>query len=97
MTIMERKAREAHDRENPWRSMSNPPPVGLLCDLLLGDLAGHFPDETRHYFLHSDGSWYRVDPASKLHHPPLSWRPAYVFMSPEKRHVIKRRADVSGA
>lgn len=42
MTIAERKAREAYDRENPWRPMSEAKPDGTVCELLFCDLVGSF-------------------------------------------------------
>ena len=33
MTIAERKARAAYDRENPWLSISTAQPSGMICEL----------------------------------------------------------------
>ena len=38
MTIAERKAKEAYDRENPWRPMKDAKADGTLCELLFSCL-----------------------------------------------------------
>ncbi|MBZ9693916.1 hypothetical protein [Mesorhizobium sp. CO1-1-9] len=98
MTIAERQAREAYDRENPWRPMNTAVRGdGLICELLFNDLAGEFLKETSQYFLDHDGTWYRLDPPGKLYGhgleaPAINWRPAYVRITPERRNVIRQRA-----
>ncbi|MDX0716555.1 hypothetical protein GOL94_27575 [Sinorhizobium medicae] len=95
MTIAERKAREAHDRENPWRPMHEAKPDGLLCNLLFNDLGGyHSPEETK-YFLDADGYWYRKEPPGRVYEKPMNWRPAYVRLTAEVRSTIKNRCEVS--
>jgi hypothetical protein len=94
MTIAERKERERIDRENPWRPMKDARPDGTICELLFNDMVGDFPTAL-HYFLDADGSWYRIDPPEQVS-PwpyPMNWRPAYVKMTPERRAVVKRRAQ----
>lgn len=95
MTIAERQAREAHDKENPWRPMNTARADGTICNLLFNDMAGEYPIEEYRYFLDADGFWYRIDPAEKIEHSrlPINWRPAYVKLTPERRLVIKRRAE----
>ncbi|MDW9537142.1 hypothetical protein GOB07_13835 [Sinorhizobium meliloti] len=93
MTIAERKAREAHDRENPWRPMSEARPGRTLCDLLFNDLAGYHSPEGVYYFLDEDGSWYRTVPPGRVFEPPMNWRPAYVQISTGRRNYIKRSCD----
>ncbi|WP_322885216.1 hypothetical protein U8C32_02465 [Sinorhizobium medicae] len=91
MTIAERQAREAHDRENPWRPLHTAQAGGLICDLLFDDLGGHYPIEERHYFLDHDGEWYQLDPPRRVTIKPINWRPAHVKLTPERRAIIKRR------
>lgn len=97
MTIAERQAREAHDKENPWRPMNTARADGTICNLLFNDMAGDYPIEEHRYFLDGDGHWYRIDPPCRInafgHPPPINWRPAYVKLTPEKRQVIKRRCE----
>ncbi|MGO8154439.1 hypothetical protein AB9F36_31910 [Rhizobium leguminosarum] len=95
MTIKERQEREAHDRENPWRPISTAKPSGLICDLQFDDLAGHFATDGLQYFLDVDGSWYQIDPPAKVFfmRRPIDWRPSYVQMTPERRALIKRKAN----
>ncbi|PLT98059.1 hypothetical protein BMJ34_15695 [Sinorhizobium medicae] len=90
MTIAERKAREAHDRENPWRPMSEAR-EGIVCNLMFNDMAGHHPIEERTYFLDMDGHWYCIEEPDPLWSKPISWRPAYVHLRPTKKSEIKRR------
>lgn len=93
MTIAERKAREARDRENPWRSLSSAKADGTICELRFNDMAGDFPVD-HHYFLDSDGEWYRISPPEKVSWPrPIEWRPAYVQLTPERRSYIKRQSE----
>lgn len=90
MTIAERKAREAHDRENPWRPMSERPPVGLICDLQFSDMMGNFPAaESCKFFLDGDGRWYRMGAGSDHVPKPMNWRPAYCFLPVERRVVFR--------
>lgn len=93
MTIQERKDREAHDRENPWRAMYPLPPVGLIVDLLFDDMAGHHSPEGIHYFLDAKGHWYRIKPENRISENPMNWRPAYVVLTPERRQVVISRAN----
>lgn len=96
MTIKERQEREAHDRENPWRPMNTAPRgTGLICDLLFDDMAGHFATEGLQYFLDGDGRWYQIDPPKQVWfaNAPINWRPSYVHMTPERRSLIKKRAE----
>lgn len=97
MTIADRKAREAHDRENPWRPMHEAKEDGLICNLLFDDMAGHHSPEDMKYFLHADGYWYRIDPPERIWRKPMNWRPAYVRMTPERRALIKKRYEDSVA
>lgn len=92
MTIAERQAREARDKENPWRPMATAKPGGLICELLFADMAGHFETENIHFFLDYDGEWYRIDKPEDHHEPPMNWRPAYVVLTPERRALLKRRS-----
>lgn len=94
MTIAERQAREAHDRENPWRPMHSAKPDGTICELLFNDMAGDFRSDAHRFFLDHDGQWYRLDPPGEVwpRPSPMNWRPAYVKLTPEKRALIKRRA-----
>ncbi len=94
MTIAERKAREARDRENPWRSISSAKADGTICELRFNDMAGDFPVD-HHYFLDGDGVWYRISPPEKVFWPrPIEWRPAYVQLTPERRNYIKRQTQL---
>ncbi|MGY5793681.1 hypothetical protein ACXHXM_26065 len=96
MTIKERQEREAHDRENPWRPMNTAPRgTGLICDLLFDDMAGHYATEGLQYFLDADGYWYQIEPPKKVYfcNAPINWRPSYVHMTPERRSLIKKRAE----
>lgn len=91
MTIAERQAREAHDRENPWRKMNEPRRPGLICNLMLADMAGHHDTEKR--YVEIDGLWYDVDAYGCIFHHVINWRAAYVTMSPEKRNLLKKRHE----
>lgn len=94
MTIAERKAREAYDRENPWRPMYEAKPDGTVCELLFSDLVGNFDADPGRYFLDVDGNWYQVDPPGKVYRPAMNWRPAYAKLTVERRHYLKKQADV---
>ncbi|MHA6688768.1 hypothetical protein [Mesorhizobium sp. A556] len=63
MTI-ERKAREAYDRENPWWPMSEAKPYGTVGELLFNDMAGNFNADAYRYLLDHDvigiGSTHRA-------------------------------------
>lgn len=93
MTIAERQAREAYDRENPWRPMKDVKTDGTICELLFNDMAGDFITEGLQYFLDADGYWYRIDPPAQVWLKPINWRPAYVRLSPERRNLLKRRVE----
>lgn len=93
MTIAERKAREAHDRENPWRSMTDRPPHGLICDLLFDDMAGHYAVEGNRFFLDADGRWYPAGNGSMPFASPINWRPSYCFLTPERRAWLRSVAE----
>jgi hypothetical protein len=91
MTIAERKAREAHDRENPWRPMGERPPVGLICNLLFNDMLGDFAADGLRFFLGGDGEWHRMDAGGAWCMPkPINWRPAYCFLTAERRALLMR-------
>lgn len=93
MTIAERKAREARDRENPWRPLSTARADGTICELRFNDMMGDYPVDHQ-YFLDSDGHWYRINPPDIAISPrPIEWRPAYVRLSPERRSYIKRQSQ----
>ncbi|TIU80482.1 MAG: hypothetical protein E5W13_03105 [Mesorhizobium sp.] len=94
MTIAERQAREAYDRENPWRPMNTAViGDGLICELLFNDMVGDYNSPGYQYFLDNDGHWYRLDPPSVIYEsPPMNWRPAYVRLTPERRNYLKRKA-----
>jgi hypothetical protein len=66
VTIAERKAREAYDRENPWRPMADAQPDGRVCELPFNAVAGDFACEGHRYFLDHDGNWYRIDPPARV-------------------------------
>lgn len=92
MTIAERKAREAHDRENPWRPMHPLPPVGLIVDLLFDDWAGHHSPDGIQFFMDANGRWYRIKPERWIAEEPMNWRPSWVTLTPERRSVVRNRA-----
>ncbi|MFU0504027.1 hypothetical protein [Pseudaminobacter sp. NGMCC 1.201702] len=93
MTIAERKAREAYDRENPWRPMAEAAPDGTVCELLFNDMVGSFDAGPNRYFLDLDGDWYRIDPPERVYTAPMNWRPAYVRLTIERRHYLKKQAN----
>lgn len=92
VTIAERKAREAYDRLNPWRNMCDAKSDGTVCELMFPDMVGHFDGEQYRYFLDPAGDWYRIDPPMKMMQRPMNWRPAVVKITPERRHLTKRKA-----
>lgn len=96
MTIAERQAREAYDRENPWRPMNTAVRGdGLICELLFNDMVGDYGTPGLQFFLDSDGEWYRIDPPGRVFlfpSTPINWRPAYVRLKPERRNYLKRKA-----
>ena len=98
MTIAERQAREAYDRENPWRPMNTAVRGdGLICELLFNDMMGDYGAPCLQFFLDNDGRWFRLDPPSEsyMFPQPMNWRPAYVRLTPERRNYIKRKAKGS--
>ena len=93
MTIEERRAREEHDRENPWRPMSTAKPDGTVCELLFNDMKGDYRVDS-HYFLDTDGKWYRINPPEKVSIATImNRRPAWTKLSPGRRANIKRTAN----
>ena len=92
MTIAERKAREAYDRENPWRPMRDAKADGTLCELLFYDMVGSFEADASHYFVTAAGDWYCVSPPAKIFKQPMNWRPAQVKLTAERRAVVIRQA-----
>lgn len=92
MTIAERKAREAYDRENPWRPMDDAQPDGTVCELLLNDMVGCFEADAGRYFLDHDGRWYRIDPPALCWLTPINWRPAFARLTTERRHFLKQQS-----
>lgn len=97
MTIAERQAREAHDRENPWRPMSTAPRDGTICELLFNDMAGEFSGDGQRFFQDSYGDWWRIDPPREvnLRPAPINWRPAHVRLTPERMAYLKKAAKRS--
>jgi hypothetical protein len=93
MTIAERKAREAYDRLNPWRPMKEAKPDGTICELLFSDMVGSFDADQRRYFLDTSGDWFRIDPPARIFSAVMSWRPAWVKLTPERRSLIKQRTE----
>jgi hypothetical protein len=92
MTIAERKAREAYDRENPWRPMCDARPDGTICELMFTDMVGNFDADHHRYFLDHDGAWYRIEPPARVYSLPMNWRPAFARITPERRHYLKKQA-----
>ena len=96
MTIAERQAREAHDRENPWRKMNEQRRPGLICNLLLDDMAGHHDTEKRYVEI-EPGKWWDIDGSGAgygyVGYHVIHWRAAYVCMTREKRSLIKKQYD----
>lgn len=87
--IDERRAREEYDRQNPWRSMEEGVPQGLVCELLYDDLE---TSRERLFFLHEDRKWYRCD-SSGLgggSRKPMNWRPA----TPQRRLNPTKRGEI---
>ncbi|WP_439618332.1 hypothetical protein [Shinella sp.] len=93
MTIAERKAKEAYDRVNPWRSMQEAKADGTICELLFSDMVGCFDAEQHRYFLDNSGDWYCIDPPGRVQRPATSWRPAWVKITPERRILIKTKSE----
>jgi hypothetical protein len=91
MTIAERQAREAHDRENPWRNMNEPRRPGLICNLQRNDMAGHFDPER--LYVEIDGRFWDIESAFPVYEHVVHWRPAHVVMTPERQRVILRRYE----
>lgn len=92
MNISERLAREAYDRLNPWRPMSDAKPDGTVCELQFNDMVGAFETDRLRYFLDHDGRWYRIDPPSPVYARAIGWRPACARLSSQRRHHIKQQA-----
>jgi hypothetical protein len=93
MTIAERKAREAYDRENPWRPMKDARPDGTLCELLFQDMVGSYDADDTQYFITASGDWYRLNPPTRVFNRTMNWRPARVKLTPERRAVVIRQAE----
>ncbi|KQT03195.1 MULTISPECIES: hypothetical protein [unclassified Rhizobium] len=93
MTIAERKAREAYDRANPWRPMSEAEADGTICELQFSDMVGSFDADSRRYFLTATGDWFQIDPPAQVYKPPMNWRPAQLKMSLERRAVVIRESQ----
>jgi hypothetical protein len=71
--------------------MGERPPVGLICNLLFNDMVGDFPAEQLRFFLGGDGAWHRMDAGGAWGMPkPINWRPAYCFLTIERRALLMR-------
>ena len=92
--MAERKARKEQDRLNPWRPMRDARPDGTICDLLFNDMVGSYDAEGIHYhFLDASGTWFYFDPPHQVRSPIMNWRLAWVRMTPERRKLIKTKAE----
>ena len=94
MTIAERKAREAYDRENPWRPIRQAKPGPDICELR-GSYFGAATDfGLRRFFMHDDGHWYEIErPGRMSGWRFMEYRPTGFSLSPERLRSVIRRAE----
>lgn len=97
MTIAERKAREAYDREHPWLPIAKASrePEGTVCELRHSVADGGVDDfGSARFFLHNNGQWYRIDPAGKQWSSHLvEYRPTGELIGKGRRDLVLMRAD----
>ncbi len=93
--IDERRAREAYDKANPWRSMAEGVPVGTVCEILWSDME---TTRDRLFILHEDGAWYQIQPPSRNYRSAMNWRPAQPprKLDPAKRAEVVNEASKRG-
>lgn len=93
MTIAERKAREAYDRENPWLSISTAKPSGMICELRGSYFGGPVDYGKARFFLNDDGEWYQIEPARHMYRAGLmEYRPTGFTLSSDRQRSVIRRA-----
>ena len=94
MTIAERKAREAYDRENPWRPITTAIPSGMICELR-GSYFGAAADfGLQRFFLNDDGQWFKIEPPQRMGgYRFMEFRPTGTTLSPNRQRSVIHRAE----
>ena len=96
MTIAERRAREAYDRQNPWRHISTMTDdmIGMICELRI-NYQGMATDHGHRRFFHDSNEWYQIEPPEKLRlwGPIIEWRPTGTRLSEHRQRSVIRRAE----
>jgi len=94
MTIAERKAREAYDRENPWKPRTIATPSGIICERR-GSYFGAATDfGHQRFFLNDDGHWYKIEPPQRMSGWRfMEWRSTGTQLSEHRQRSVVRRAE----
>lgn len=100
MTIAERKAREAYDRDHPWRSLNDvkAADIGMICEVRFSFHGAATEQGWRRYFTTGAGGWFQIDPPSRLR-PwglPMDFRSTGVGLSESRIRSIIARSDQPG-
>lgn len=94
MTISERKAREAYDRENPWRPVAEAKPGPDICELRVSDAVGLTDMGNARFILHEDGNWYQIEPPRRGPFFRITeFRPTGSTLSAHRLRSVLRRAE----
>ena len=96
MTIAERKAREAYDRENPWRQIATitDDMIGMICELRTS-YHGTATDQGHRRFFNDRNDWHQIEPPAKLWtwSPIIEWRPTGTRLAEYRHRSVIRRAE----
>lgn len=93
MSAFERIAREAYDRKNPWRLISEAKPGPAICELRTNDMVGLTDFGRARFILHDDGEWYRIEPPERIWKDRLvEYRPTGTQLSLSRIRSVVHRA-----
>ncbi len=96
MTIAERRAKEAYDREHPWRSIAHagPDDVGMVCEARFSFHGAATEQGRRRYFTNGE-HWFQISPPYQF--PswglPMDFRSTGYRLSERRMRWIIARAD----
>lgn len=62
------------DSKDCWHPASTAVPDGQVCALRCRDALGYYSVPGQH-FLHDDGHWYLINPATRVEAEVTHWRP----------------------